>query len=362
LRIALTQKKMRWGGQAHHVLELARGLRERGHEVFAIAQPGSEFARRARAAEFQVAEIPMISGIRAQIASTLRLARFLRKNRIDVLHCHDPRDHQLGCFAAPLGGVGALIRTKHNVLPLRNAVSRWLSRSLTDKLIGVSDATARVLVDSGIEPDHVVTIYNFIDTGDFEPGPPDPELRATLGLREGDPVIGSVGRLHRSKGIADLIHAIPALAGKFPGLRVLLVGGGYEQWQELARELGVESHCRFTGRVSGVAQYLRLMDVAVYPTHREAFGLAILEAMAAQRAVVATRVGGVPELVQDGVNGLLVEPGRPEALATAIGRLLDSDDLRIGLAIAAHKTATSAFSRERSVEQTEQVYRAALSG
>ncbi len=362
MRIALTQKKMRWGGQANHVFELAKGLRERGHEVFAVAQPGSEFSRRAGAAQFQVEEIRMTSGLAAQIGSTVRLARFLKRNRIEVLHCHDPRDHQLGCFAAPLGGVRALVRTKHNVLPLRNAVSRWLSRSRTSKLISVSDAVARVLVESGIERDHIVTIYNFIDTGELAPAPGDPELRASLGLRPGAPVIGSLGRLHRSKGIADLMHAIPALAREFPDLQVLLVGGGNEKWEQLARELGVADRCHFPGRVSGVAQLLRLMDVVVYPTLREAFGLAILEAMATQRAVVATRVGGIPELIKNEVSGLLVEPGSPEAIRAAVARLLADDGLRASLGAKACRTATSEFSRQRSLEQTEQVYRATVDG
>ena len=105
MRIAMTQKKIRWAGQPKHVLDLATGLRKRGHEVLLISQPGSDFAARALEQGFQVSEITMTS-LPKQLAGTLKLARLLRKRRIEILHCHDSHDHQMGCAAAWLG-VGA---------------------------------------------------------------------------------------------------------------------------------------------------------------------------------------------------------------------------------------------------------------
>ncbi len=360
MRIAITQKKRRWGGQAQHALDLARGLRERGHEVFPVAQPGSEFSRRARDEGFPVFEVPMISDVFAQVSTTWRLARFLRRERIDVLHCHDPRDHQMGCVAAPLGGTRALVRTKHNHHPPRNALSRLYHGPLTSHLIAVSHFVERIMVEGGIAPDHITTVHHFIDEQEFRPRPPDAALRSSLGLEGEGPIVGTVGRLHTRKGIEELVRAIPEIAAGVPGVRFLLVGGHQEKWEKLAAELGVAERIVFTGPVSNVADHLRLMDVAVFPPRDEAFGLVVLEAMTAQRAIVGTRVGGIPEMIEHERNGLLVEPHRPDQLVRAILRLLGDPALRTSLALEARKTASERFTRNRSLESTERVYQAAL--
>ena len=145
-----------------------------------------------------------------------------------------------------------------------------------------------------------------------------------------------------------------------PDVRFLFVGGHHEKWQTLAEELGVARRIVFTGAVSNVADHLRLMDVTVFPSRDEAFGLVVLEAMTAQRAIVTTRVGGIPEMVEHERNGLLVEPRNPNQVAQAIVRLLQTPALREALAFEARKTATEKFSRERSLDETERVYRTAL--
>lgn len=360
MRIAITQKKRRWGGQAQHALDLARGLRERGHDVFPVAQPGSEFSRRARDEGFPVFEVLMISALSAQLQTIWQLARFLRRERIDVLHCHDPRDHQMGCVAAPLGGARALVRTKHNHHPPRNILSRWYHGPLTSHLIAVSHFVERIMVEGGIAPDHITTVHHFIDEQEFRPKPPDPALKSALGLDGEEPIVGTVGRLHTRKGIEELVRAIPGISAQRPDVRFLLVGGHQEKWQELAAELGVAERIVFTGAVSNVADHLRLMDVTAFPSRDEAFGLVVLEAMTAQRAIIGTRVGGIPEMIEHEKNGLLIDAYQPDQLGSAILRLLEDPTLRTTLALEARKTASERFTRSRSLEKTESIYQAAL--
>lgn len=356
MRIALTQKKTTWSGQSLQVWELAVALRERGHEVFLIAPPRTGFSERAQAAGFPLLKMYM-NGL-GGLGGVFRMARFLREHRVEILHCHDPWEHQMGCLGARLAGVRALVRTKCNTLPLRNAFSRLIHGPLTSRMMSVSDAVKDVLVDCGIAPDHITTVYNYVDCEKFRPRPPSPELKRSLSLSDDSPIVGTVGRLHKSKGIADLIRAVPTVAAAVPRVRFLFVGGRHEQWLPLVEELSVEQQCVFTGRVPNetVPDYLNLMDVVVFPTHREALGLVILEAMAVRRPVVATRVGGVPEVVQDGVNGLLVEPHSPDQMAGAVLRLLSDDALRERLAAAAYRTATETFTRDRYLEKVERVY------
>ncbi|MFQ5515021.1 MAG: glycosyltransferase family 4 protein [Myxococcota bacterium] len=360
MRVALIQKKLRWAGQPQHVFSVARGLHRRGHELFLIAQPGSVFAARARSAGLRVVELPLTTRRRAgslplQIGAALWLTRFLRRERIEILHCHDSRDHQIGAFASAVARV-PLIRTKHNTLPLRNAASVWLSRSRTAHVIAVSDAVRHGLVSDGVPPDHVTTVYGFVDTDLFRPRPPDSELRRALGLPEAAPVVGTLGRLHRAKGIGDLVRALPRIVSGIPDVRFLFVGGSHLWWPPRVKELGLEDRCVFTDSVPNPADYLSLMDVAVFPTLHEAFGLSILEALAAGLPVIATRVGGVPELIEDGRNGLLVEPSCPEAMARAVLRLQASPELAQRLAHEGQRTATEVFTEKCSLDALEDVY------
>jgi len=217
-------------------------------------------------------------------------------------------------------------------------------------------------VEGGIDPDHVTTIHNFMDCEKFRPTPPSAELKASLALPLDVPVVGTVGRLHESKGIADLIRAVPAVVAEAPRARFLFVGGRHEQWQPLVEELSVEPYCTFTGSVANdaVPDYLNLMDVIVFPTYKEGFSRAVLEAMATRRAIVATRVGGVPEAIEHERSGLLVDPHRPDQLAEAILRMLGDAGLRKRLAEAAYRDATEKFTREKYLEKIERTYRTAL--
>jgi glycosyltransferase involved in cell wall biosynthesis len=366
MRIALIQKKVRWAGQPHHVLALAIGLRELGHQIFLVSQPGSEFAARATEAGFAIFDLPMTSSrsmmsLPLQAAAVIKLTRFVRQHQIEILHCHDSRDHQIGCVVAALTGV-RLIRTKHNTLPLLNAGSRWVYGPRSSHLIAVAEAVRQGLIRDGIDPDHVTTVHNFVDSETYRARSPDPELRRALSFPEGAPIIGTLGRLHRAKGIGDLVRAMPAIISEAPEARFLLVGGSYLWWPPMVKELGLEDRCVFTGSVPNVTDFLSLMDVVVFPTLREALSLSILEAMCAARAVVATNVGGNPELIRHDVDGLLIEPERPDQIAAAVSRLLQDADLRHTLAMKGQETATKLFTKERCLEATESVYRKTLGG
>jgi glycosyltransferase involved in cell wall biosynthesis len=357
MKIAMTQKKARWGGQPRHILDLAIGLRERGHEIVLFSQEG-EFCERARSHGFDVTQIDMKNSSR-RIPAMLKLASALRRNRMDIVHCHDSYDHQLATAAARLAGVPAIVRTKHNLNPLRNAGSRWMLGKLTTRIIGVSHAVTRMLSGCGIDPGMISTVHHFVTVPRIRPETEKEDLKRQLSIPKDAPVIGNVGRQHRSKGIGDLIRALPEISRELPDVRLLLVGSWYGRWPPLARELEVEERCIFTGYLPNVGDYLSVLDAFVLPSYQEPFGLALLEAMAAGCAVIATDAGGVPEIVRHGVDGLLVEPRRPDLLATAALRLLRDEELRVGLQAMA-RTVASRFNRDRTLTETARVYELAL--
>lgn len=190
-------------------------------------------------------------------------------------------------------------------------------------------------------PDRLWTIYNGVDLRRFKPPP---------AYERSEPVVLTVAYFVPFKGVGDLIQAYAPLASR---ARLQVVGDGpeLEQLQGLARELGIERRVDFFGLCDDVEARIAASDVFVHPSWREAFGLTVAEAMACARPVIATRVGGIPELITDGENGLLVPPQQPEAIRAALERLLEDAELRTRLGAAARRTAEARFGIDRSASR-----------
>jgi glycosyltransferase involved in cell wall biosynthesis len=188
-------------------------------------------------------------------------------------------------------------------------------------------------------------------------------VRSELALDDG-PVVGTVARLSREKGVDLLVTALRDVVAKFPSVTTLIVGDGPEDMslRQLAARLGISGSVRFVGARDDVAALNRLLDVFVLPSREEACPMALLEAMAAGRAVVATCVGGSPELIDDGVDGLLVPPEAPGALSAAIVGLLQQRATREALGSAARDKVVHSFTREQMVCNTYAYYKQALAG
>ena len=222
---------------------------------------------------------------------------------------------------------------------------------------------AIVVVPNGVPDSAVDTVGRLVDEPD--PASPPFECRAALLQALGVDVpidghlVAAVARLEPQKGIAVLLEATARLVTDFPRLHVVVMGDGSlrGQLESLARQLGLAGRVVFTGSVPRAASYLPAFDVFCLPSLDESFGMAIVEAMAAGCAVVATRVGGVPEVVRDGVDGLLVEPEEPEALAQALRYLLASPDALARMRRAARRRYETSFTSRRMASETLSIYR-----
>jgi glycosyltransferase involved in cell wall biosynthesis len=218
----------------------------------------------------------------------------------------------------------------------------------------VADFAARVI---RIRPDRLLVIPNGISLEDVPPADPA-EARAILGLSADTLVMGTVGRLQPVKGTRYLLEAFTQLAAVHEDVVLLLVGDGPERasLQVLAQQLGIAKSVRFLGDRQDVSRCLHTMDVFVLPSIWEGMPNAALEAMAVGLPVVATAAGGTPEVVVDGVTGLLVPPRDPDALARAVARLLRDSDLRRTMGQAGRVRAKQRFSIEETVRRTEELY------
>ncbi len=272
----------------------------------------------------------------------LRLERAIMRGRYDIVHTHLIYSQIYGRLAAALARANCIVSSEQNVYDLKarfpfSFIERRLAAS-TDRIIACSNGVREHLVKKvGINPLKVVVVPNSVDTRVFFPirkGSPrwaDVErVRKELRINEGDTVIGTVGHMSRQKGQEFLTAAIPRVLPRYPGAKFVFVGRGMLQkkLEEQARKLGVERAVVFAGIRRDVPVALNCFDVFVLPSLWEGFGTAIVEALACGAPVVASRVGGIPEIIDHGVDGLLVAPRNPRALAESIIRLLDKPGLR----------------------------------
>lgn len=360
MRILHVDRQRSFTGQVARQFREALGLRAEGHQVGFVASPTSELRRRALAEGFTVLALPM-RGL-AWYRSILRLAEFICEFCPDVIHAHGARDHLLA-FAAlralPRGMTRPkLVRTKHNHTRLRSGpFSRVLYRA-TDLTIAVSEFVRQRLIDDGLDPSRVITIPTGIDLESFVPSGRSPELAKAIGLRSATTTIGHISSLHERKGVAELLHAFAILAEQRADLQLLVVGRNFEAWLDMAKDLGISAQVIFTGHREDVCDVLELMDVVVAPSRDEALGTAIVEAMALERSIVATHVGGIPECI--GEAGVLSPARDAEALASRIARLIDSPEDRDRLGALARIRACSLFDVRTMVATTEAAYRRLL--
>jgi glycosyltransferase involved in cell wall biosynthesis len=345
------------GGQLI-ALELARGARDRGDVVSFVSPANGPFAERAREQGFAVELVDV--GRTYRIDGLLRLVRLLRRERADVLHTHTlAAANALARAAGQLARVPVVSHlhianhfrpaTRALLAGLDNATARFAAA-----LVAVSEDTRSDYEEQGY-PHRIRVVYNGV-----APAIADANgLRDELSIPADAPLIAEVGRLCDVKGQRELIDAV----AQIPGARAVLVGadleqgGAYEQLlRKRADELGVTDRIVFAGYRDDAARVVAAADVLALPSWTEGLPLVVLEAMALGRAVVATTVGGTPELVSEGETGLLVPPRDVEALTAALRRVLDDDDLRRRLGDAGKRRVAERFSSEAMTRDVLAIY------
>lgn len=366
-------------GRALHVMHLLGSFEVGGAETVALdlarALNGEQFcvsvcalyANGAMRARFRAAGIRAESllsvaqrpGFDVRIA--WRLARLVRSRQVDIVHSHNRRAHVYGAIAGRVAGVPAVVCTRHGVgsalktdqaSPLERLVAHLASHH-----IAVCQAVLQEGVRAGrIRPDRATVVYNGIDANRFA-------CRRPLQARHlGSGVLGSVGRLDAEKGHRDLFKAALRLLRQDMDVRVHVVGDGPArgQLQQAVRDLGIADRVCFLGTRDDVPDLLRGFDLFVLPSLTEGLPLTVIEAMASGLPVVATNVGGVPELVRHGETGLLVRPGSPDELADAIARLLEDPGLCHRMGRLGQRIAVGQFDLKLMARRHAHLYRALM--
>ena len=306
------------------------------------------------------------------LVALFKIYRFIRRGKFHLVHTHTSKAGILGRLAARLAGVPRIVHTPHGhcftgyagrtLTRLFIVLERWAA-TFTDRLIGLTDQEVRDHLDRRIgRPGQWLSIPSGIEAEWFETTPAEARAaRAALGLPPDVLLVGSVGRFEPVKGHVHLLEAFSALAPRFPDLYLALVGDGelLPELRSRASRGGLAARVLFLGWRDDVAALLRALDLFVFPSLNEGMGRALVEAMAAGLPIVASRAGGIPDVLEQGEAGMLVEAGSAEALAHGIETLLLDPTLRVRLGKTARDRARS-YSAEGMLQEIEAVYRQLL--
>ncbi len=362
MKILLLTTHLDMGGIPIYVVNLALGLKKRGHEPIVVSE-GGRLEKRLTTEGIRSVKVPFrtSSELNPKLWFQVLPALFsiVRKEKPDLIHAHT-RVAQV--MALALSSITRIpyVSTCHGLYRFR--VGRRFFPCWGKKVIAISEATMDLLIEQYklVPPHQAVLVWNGVEVEFFLEKPSHQEMdsfRQVNGLT-GSPVIGAIARLSPVKGFHLLLQAVPDLLKEFPNLQVLLVGEGpaKESLIRQAYELKIEEHVVIVHPMDDIRVPLSLMDVAVTPSLQEGFGLAIVEAMAAGVAVVATDSGGPKEIIEHEKSGLLIPPNDAGLLGRAVRSLLKNPELRERIAEAGRQRAVKRFNMERVVQEVEAVY------
>ena len=365
------------GGSTINTLQTVAGLAERGYDVWLVSgrtrdEVGAmrEFLRRCPRPVIFIPELVREVCPWRDMKAFWRLYRLMKREKFDIVHTHSSKAGILGRWAAWLAGVPWRVHTPHGHIfygyfgPWTTRVFLWLEKittPVTHRVITLTDQGRKEHMDLGIAPpEKLVTIRSGVDIeACLKECSAPPIRRQALGLDEEAFIFGTVARLDPVKGVPHIVEALARIRSECPHARVLLVGEGSqrEALERQVHEAGLEGRVVFAGYQRRVIPWMRMMDVFILASLNEGMGRVLVEAMVCARPVIASKTGGIPELVRDGRNGLLVEPGSVDQLADAMRRLYSRRDEARAMGKAGRRGVTERFSLKTMIEEIDCLYK-----
>jgi len=361
MRILHISSSRNFGGGERHVADLARGLAKRGHEVFVALRPTNEWQHRLN---FLPAENVMHVSIRNSfgVISSIRIADFVKQNKIDIVHAHVARDYIPASIAVLAAKDAKFVLTRHVLFPLK-PFNKFALKNVAGA-IGVSEAVGEGLrkVFSASKVSVIKNGLNVNSLTDEETAELRRGFREFHQIPQDALVVGTLGEIRELKGQRDFVLAANEVAKQFPNAHFAVVGKDNTADKAFRRELkrlvkvfGLDDRFLWLDWIDDTDSFFSAIDLFVSPSHSESFGLAMLEAMAHGKSVVATETEGARELF--GKNADLVKIKDPIALASKIVTALNSESDRAAGGEANRRTAGEKFSLDRMVDETEKLYK-----
>jgi glycosyltransferase involved in cell wall biosynthesis len=345
-----------WRGGQNQVLLTVNGLQAIGHRAALVAHPNGQLRQRAIEG---LELIPLGSRAEVDLSAAWRLSRVLKRLNPDIVHAHDAHATAMASLALSISGTtrAKLVVARRVDFHLRNnSFSRWKHRQV-DCYIAASDAIRRILVADGVSEDRTVTVHEGIDV-DHVVAAPAVDVHEALFLPHRAPLVGNVAALVPHKGQRHLIEAAHLVVQEIPDARFVIFGEGElrEHLEHQVRDYHLEKHVLLPGFRVDVLGCIKDFDLFAMSSVTEGLGTSLLDAMACARAIVATRAGGIPEIVDEGRTGVLVSPRDHKGMAREIVRLLRDEALRRRMGEAGLARVSDRFTVERMVGETAAVY------
>ncbi len=363
-RIAQICSSRSWGGLEMYVSTLCVWQMQAGLTVELFCVPGSPLsieAQKGGLSQHAFAPAGYLDGL-----ASWRLNRDLNALDIDLIHAHYSRDLWNIAPAIRFGTRRPLIFSKHigTQKPKRDPIHRWIYGSV-DRVIAISQVIKdNILATHPVEPERVLILHHGIESTDIQAGALQRErIRAQWGIGDDEILIGTIGRLQAGKGHLEFLEMAGHVAARFPQTRFVIVGEPTrdeevraEPIYRKAETLQLKERLFFAGFRADIPAVLAAMDIFAFPSRAEAFGLVLIEAMAAGKAVVATRCDGVLDIIQDGRDGLMFAPMDVEDLIHRIVTLIEDSRLRYRLGMAAQQRVQDKFTRARMLDDLNAIY------
>lgn len=352
LRILQVISSSTTSGAERHVFSLARKMARRGHTIEVVCPPGGWLTEELRVNGITVHESDMHG--RGWLRTAGLIARRMRQGEFDLVHSHLTRATYIGAVAGLLRNVPA-VSTVH--IANHDQIYKRMARG-SNRLIAVSNYVRGMLHGRGIPERYIETVYNGTDFCDFEQSSPE-SFKKELNLPQDRRLVGLVGRVCPEKGHLLMIEALPRVLREHPDAHMVFVGRVEQQFREEVERAvdsaGVADRVTLTGARHDVPRVLDAFEFTAMPSHKETFGVAAIEAMARGKAVVASRVGGLPEVVRHQQTGLLIDL-RPEELSESVSYLLSNAAERQQMGHLGRNLVEEKFTLRQMVDRLETVY------
>lgn len=350
LKILHIDPETNWGGGESQVMGLAGYLAARGHHNHLLCHPRGALWEAARRAGLET--LPLSLRNEVDLRPVFSLRRLIRDGRYDIVHFHTKRAHALSLWLGRIHPGLRYVVTRRMDYPLRRGrYVDFLYNRRVDGVVAISRKIAELLVQAGVRAERIRLIPSGIDPAPFV-------MSESQGTSRGPAVVGTVAVLEERKGHRILLEAATALKQQGHRVKYRWAGEGSER-PALERQLlasGLQGEVEFAGFVGAVPEFLSTIDIFALPSLYEGLGVSVLEAMAAGKPVVATRAGGLPEIVDDGVTGVLVPPGDAEALARALATLVSSPTLAREMGVKGRERVLRGFTMEKMARANEDYY------
>jgi glycosyltransferase involved in cell wall biosynthesis len=350
LKILHIDPERGWGGGERQVMGLLSYLSLRGHQNDLLCDPDGPLRKEAQGIE--IATFPVKIRNDLDVRAVFSVRRLIRNKKYDIVHCHTRRAQALSLWVGRADpSVKWIVTRRMDYTVKRDWYHRHLYKRRIDGIVAISQKIADLLAEGGVRKEKIRVIHSGIDAAPFQKAKAV-ESKSAL------PVVGTVAVIEERKGHRFLLEAAALLKQEGCRLKYLFAGEGSqkERLRKTAIRLGLEEEVMFLGFVPDIPSFLSKVGIFVLPSLYEGLGVAILEAMAAGKPVVATGVGGIPEVVEDQVTGLLVPPEDSRALARAISRLISEKGLMQEMGDKGWKRIQGHFTMEQMAGKNEDYY------